>query len=190
MRRTMVLAAVVLLALGSSVFAAPQYSAPVLTRDYPINVAVVPTANPNVMNSVVMVLWVDGAGNQMATQLDRFLNNWINAAGNVVQGVVQEALMTNGQLPTPSTQPTLRTAVTFPMSKPAYVWDANNLPVSLRVVATPRSSATEDRHERFDGWVRYDVDSYFITRYTADVRVTKFHSRVVRVTNTFRWVDP
>ena len=167
MRRTMVLAAVVLLALVFTALAQAE------TRDYPLSITT-EVVRPGVTQDVVMVHWSAGV-----TALDEFMNV-----------VVPQALSTSGQLPVPATGPTMTANVTIPMSKRAYVYGDGALPVWLRVVTNQSLQASEDSHERFRGSSCWKFSSYFITRYTADVRVTKFHGREVTVHNTFKWVDP
>lgn len=179
MRRTMVFAAVVLLAVVLSAFAQAE------TRNYPLSIAT-KVVKPGVTQDVVMVHWAGGV-----TELDKFMDDWWDPATRTrVQGVVPAALAASGTLPVPAAAATMTANVTIPISKRAFVYGAGSLPVWLRVVSTPKLQASQDSHERFKGSACWSFTSYFITKYTADVRVTKFHDKEVSVHNTFDWVDP
>jgi hypothetical protein len=119
-----------------------------------------------------------------------------------MEQTVPDALRTTTNLPPASTDPTLKTDVTIPLRSPAYIYNKGKLPVWLRVRATQTQNdrIREDRHERFKGTLNdpWTIQSYFITQFTADCRVTKYHTTetftyrkpATGVREVFNWVDP
>jgi len=173
--------------------------------DYPIRVVQEVTACGNVKQDVVMVQYIGGAGATEAT-----LNDFM-------EKVVPASLLTNGALPAKAPVATMATNVTIPNAGkmcilgqkppiPGYkkIDPRPVLPVSLRVrvKVMPDGQVCEDSHERFKGIVArpWKIESYFISTYTAVVRVTKDHvtkkyphvqKKIVNGTyKKFNWVDP
>lgn len=175
MRRALTFVTVALLAVVWSAFAFADVAKDgTQIINYPLSINTVQDT-AKLSHDVVMVHYVGGV-----TDIKKFMDGWWDIVGGKkvwVEGVVPAAQRTTGALPVPANMATLVTNVTIPMSKRAFVYNQGSLPLWLRVVAKPASDAGEDSHERFC--------SYFITKYTADARVTKFHVREVSIHRTF-----
>jgi len=158
-----------------------------LTTDYPIQIDTVATNDPCLKRDVVKVL----LANSTKPTLEDFMEN-----------IVPASLRNSGALPLPSPAGTITENVKIPCAKSCYIFNEGNLPLWLRVNASNTQSnwSREDRHERFKGCDtnKWCSDSYFITKFTAICRVTKFHTKskfkcMVPATGThkqFYWVDP